>query len=167
MGGSYHGLIIRVTFPADAEAIARIYIESWNAGFGNLLPKREINANDIARWQADLAASYPKHWWVAERDGFIVGFTGIGPSRDPIDPTLGELDTIAVDPKHWRSGVGRALMLHALHYLSVDGYRKAILWTLADYPRGAAFYRSTGWRPNGAVRDDGRHICFTHSLPAE
>jgi GNAT superfamily N-acetyltransferase len=153
--------------PEDAAAIARIYIDSWNAGFGDLMPKRALDAETVRRWRADLAAPLPHRWWTATRDGAVVGFAGIGPSRDPIDSTLGELDTIAVDPKHWRTGVGRALMARALHHLAADGYREAIVWTLASYPRGSGFYESTGWRPSGLLRDGGRQVRYGHPLTGE
>ena len=129
------------------------------------MARRQLDSERIARWQQALASPLPARWWTASQDESIVGFAGIGPSRDPVDSTLGELDTIAVDPSHWRRGVGRALMAHALRYLAADGYREALLWTFAMYPRGAAFYQSMGWKPNGADRDDGRQLCFTHPLP--
>src|SRR5215475_10979069 len=160
-------LRIRDALPEDAAPVSRIYIESWNIGFAELMPRRNLDSEVIARWQADLSAPPPKRWWLAMLDNSVVGFIGIGPSRDPVDPMLGELDTVAVDPPHWRTGVGRALMARALHSLSLDGYREAILWTLAGYSRGAAFYTSTGWRPNGAVRDRGRQVCYTHPLPSQ
>ena len=150
----------------DAPTVARIYIDAWNLGFGDLMPKRALDRETIDRWRVDLTAPVPQRWWAAIREGAMVGFTGIGPSRDPIDASLGELDTIAVDPGHWRTGVGRALMSQALRYLSADGYREAILWTLAAYPRGAGFYESSGWSPSGAVRDAGRQVCYTHPLPS-
>ena len=154
---------IRAAVQEDAEAVTRIYVESWNEGFGDLMRMREVDAKLTSRWREDLIQ--PVHrWWVAERDGAIVGFAGIGPSRDPVDPSLGELDTIAVDPGCWRTGVGRALMSQALRYLSADGYVEAVLWTLARYPRGDGFYRATGWSPNGAVRDGGRQVCYAHPL---
>ena len=167
MGALPGELVIRSVLPADVATIARIYVESANAGFGDLEPRRVLDSERVERWRADLAAPLPHRWWVATRGSAIVGFAGIGPSRDPIDPTLGELDTIAVDPSHWRTGVGRALMSQALHHLSADGYREAVVWTLARYPRGAGFYESTGWTLNGAVRVDGRQVCYTHALPCE
>ncbi len=166
MGAVSSELVIRSALVADVETIARIYVESSNAGFGDLEPKRVLDSGRVERWRVDLAAPLPHRWWVAIRKGTIVGFTGIGPSRDPIDPTLGELDTIAVEQSQWRTGVGRALMSQALEFLSADGYREAILWTLANYPRAAAFYQSTGWRPNGAVREAGRQVCYAHPLPS-
>jgi N-acetylglutamate synthase-like GNAT family acetyltransferase len=77
----------------------------------------------------------PHRWWVAELRGSVVGFVGTGLSRDSI-PNLGELDTIAVDPSCWHTGIGQTLMSVALRYLTADGYREAVLWTLAGYERG-------------------------------
>ena len=85
--------VIRSVLPTDVEAIARIYVESANVGFGDLDPKRVLDSERVERWRSDLAAPLPYRWWVATRNGVIVGFAGIGPSRDPIDPDLGELDT--------------------------------------------------------------------------
>ena len=151
---------------SDTETIARIYIDSWNASFGELLSQadRTVTIELSERWRRDLALPVPHRWWVAETEGVIVGFAGIGPSRDPVDPHLGELDTIAVDTPYWRTGVGRALISQALHYLKVDGYREAILWTVRGYGQAIAFYEAMGWRRDGAVRDAGRQVRFRHDL---
>ena len=34
--------VVRDASPDDAEAIARIYVDSWNAGFGHLMGKKEF-----------------------------------------------------------------------------------------------------------------------------
>lgn len=148
----------------DAQVITRIYVQSWNAGFGELMPPREITPGLVTRWAQDLAQPFPHRWWVAEADGSIQGFAGIGPSRDPVDPSLGELDTIAVDPAWWRAGVGRRLMTTALEHLVSDGYQHGILWTLANYERGQRFYEAMGWRADGGMRDGGRQIRYRHEL---
>ena len=161
--GKGSGVSIRSAVPEDADAVTRIYVESWNGGFVGLMPGREVDTKLTGRWREDLTQSGYR-WWVAERDRVIVGFAGIGPSRDPVEPSLGELDTIAVDPSCWRTGVGHALMSQALRFLSADGYVEAVVWTLARYPQGAGFYRATGWSPNGAVRDGGHQVSYTHPL---
>ena len=148
----------------DAEEITRIYIDSWNVGFGGLMPHRIVTSERIERWRQDIARPVPHRWWVAEQKGIIVGLAGIGPSRDPVDAQLGELDTIAVDPPYWCRGIGKALMSVVLRYLAADGYREAILWTLAQYERGQRFYEAMGWRFDGGVRDEGRQIRYRHSL---
>ena len=146
----------------DAPAIARIYIESWNSGFGDILGERALTDAGIERWERDLADACVA-WTVAEADGEIAGFVGVRPSRDPADPSLGEVDTIAVDPARWRGGIGRMLMSHALDQLR-QRYLGAVLWTVADYSRGYAFYRATGWRLLEQSRADGAEVAFGHSL---
>ena len=159
---------IRPATQADTEVIVRIYIVSWNAGFGSLLSRddRTVTEELTERWRRDLSRPLPYRWWVAEREGTIVVVVGIGPSRDPVDPQLGEVDTIAVDPPHWRMGVGTALMSVAVRHLVADGYNDAILWTVERYERGITFYEAMGWRRDGGVRDGGRQVRFRRGLAA-
>ena len=157
-------LRIRAAERKDAAEVARIYVDSWNLGFGDLMPRREVDPELVARWEKDIVAPMPHRWWVAESGGVIVGFAGIGPSRDPVDPELGELDTIAVDPSKWLRGVGRALMTIAVAYLVRDGYREAVLWTLAGYERGRIFYEKTGWLLDPNIRSEGRQVCYRYRL---
>ena len=146
-------LFIRPASGVDAELVARIYVDSWNASFGGLL---EL----LARWRRALSRPVPHRAWVAERSGSIIGCAEIGPSRDPVDPSIGELDSIFVDEPHWRTGVGSALIAVAHRHLVQDRYRTAILWTVAGYRQGMAFYEAMGWRRDDGIRDQGRHIRF-------
>ena len=144
--------------------MVQIYVDSWNQGFGSLMQEIRADPERMLRWRNDLQEPPPARWAVAERRDQIVGFVGVCPSRDPIDPALGEVDTIAVLPAAWRTGVGTALMERALHWLRTDGYRSALLWTLARYPRGAAFYEALGWSLHGATRRDGTQVRYDHVL---
>ena len=155
-------IALRPAVTTDAHIVARIYIESWNQGFGHLLGMGELTPERVARWEHDLSDD-GVDWTIAEADGVVVGFVGVGPSRDPVDPMLGELDTIAVDPAHWRVGIGRALMNHALAVLR-SSWCTAILWTPARYERGHAFYRATGWELLHRTRADGQHVAFGRDL---
>ena len=154
---------LREATPADAEAVARVYVASWNEGFADLMPPRVLNPEQVTRWARDLDAG-PVRWRLAESGGSVIGFVGTGPSRDPIEPDLGELDTIAVAPSAWRLGVGRRLMNSAIEILRDADYSQGILWTLADYQQGRNFYEATGWRSSGEARDFGRQIAFRRVL---
>jgi GNAT superfamily N-acetyltransferase len=149
-------LSIRRASVEDAPRVVQIYVDSWNAGFVGLMQRLVVDEARVARWTGDLATG---SWWVAEYDGTLAGLVGVGPSRDPIDPRLGELDTIAVDPAYWRAGVGTALMQTALEALAAD-YPEAIVWTLANYDQGQRFYEATGWTADGRTRDRGRQVSY-------
>jgi GNAT superfamily N-acetyltransferase len=155
--------IIRPATAADAQRVATIYIESWNAGFGGLAPTRGLGEEQVGRWVRELTGG-SRQWSVALVDRMIVGFAGVGPSRDPVDAMLGELDTIGVAPDHWRRGVGTTLMAPALAALKRAGYREAIVWTWAGYARGRGFYERTGWNSDGGHRDERRQISFRQCL---
>lgn len=146
----------------DAESAAQIYIDSWNEGFGQLLGVREITSGLVERWRADLVSG-EVDWTVAELEGVVVGIVGVCESRDPIDADLGELDTIAVDPSRWRTGIGRRLMRHALDVLG-ESWSTAILWTPADYERGHRFYEATGWTALGWSRRGATEVAFGRDL---
>lgn len=155
-------LVIRPASGVDAEFVARIYVDSWNASFGGLLSRKDrtVTPELLARWRRALSRPVPHRTWVAERSGSIIGCAEIGPSRDPMDPSIGELYSIFVDEPCWRTGVGSALIAVAHRHLVQDRYRTAILWTVAGYRQGMAFYEAMGWRRNGAIRDQGRQIRF-------
>ena len=157
-------LKIRPANVDDASDVARIYVESWNTGFGDLMPQKTFNERQIERSQRELSKPWPYRWWVAQIENSSVGYTGISPSRDPVEPGLGEIDTIGVESYHWRKGIGRELMKVALQYLESDGYREAIVWTLANYERGQRFYEAMGWRADGGIRDENRQVRYRISF---
>lgn len=154
---------MRRAVAADAAAVAQVYVASWNSGFAQLMPARVLDSAQVARWARDLRDPQVR-WWVAQSGTAVVGFVGTGPSRDPVDPDLGELDTIAVAPTAWRRGLGRRLMRVGLDDLFRAGHGESILWTLADYEPGRSFYEATGWRRSGEMRHSGRQIAFRRSL---
>ena len=160
-------LTLRPAGADDAEDVGRIYIDSWNDGFGHLLGYRDHDPERTERWRHDLVGTDlmddAVRWTVAEVDGEIAGFVGVGASRDPIDERIGELHAIAVNPGHWRRGVGSALMSRATEQLAAD-WDRAILWTPANYDRGHGFYRFMGWQPVGWSRALGSEVAFARMV---
>ena len=154
-------LIIHDATPHDAPVIARIDADSWNAGFGDLMPVRPFDFDRVECWRLDLDAPLPYRWWVAELGGIVVGFAGIGPSRTPSDPELGEIDTIAIDPAHWRQGLGRTLMAVAVEnleaLLSVKGV-DMVQFGPADYSMSLGI---PGQRSDPRVKEAERHVIDT------
>ena len=52
---------IRTAVPDDAEGVTRIYVESWNEGFGDLMRRREVDTKLTSRWREDLIQ--PRQRW--------------------------------------------------------------------------------------------------------
>jgi RimJ/RimL family protein N-acetyltransferase len=134
-------VLIRAGTPDDADATARVHVESWAAAYTLHGPTFEQ--------RLDLHTRFPPSF-VAEADGEIAGFVGVGPSRDA--DADGELYTIYVHPQHWGRGVGRELIGAGEKRMRELGYRRVILWVLDGNERAQRFYESAGWIADGERR---------------
>jgi GNAT superfamily N-acetyltransferase len=90
----------------------------------------------------------------------IIGFAAFGPERgeedrpdqspsDPPDLDRAELYALYVLPRHWSSGVGRALVDRALALAAEAGYADISLWVLEGNERGRLFYEQAGFAGTG------------------
>jgi GNAT superfamily N-acetyltransferase len=139
--------VIRPGTPDDAEAVARVHVQTWQAAYAHALPRERLAALSVEE-RAEMWRGQPP--LVAEIDGEIVGFASVGPSRDE---DAGELYAIYVHPDKWGTGVGRALIEAGEERLRELGHEHALLWVLDDNPRARRFYEVAGWSPDGTARD--------------
>ena len=87
-------------------------------------------------------------WVATAADGTVAGMVALGPSQEP--NTI-DLDKLFVEPRRIRTGVGRALMAHALGEARRRGAGR--LTILAD-PYAAGFYERNGARLIGQAPSD-------------
>jgi GNAT superfamily N-acetyltransferase len=148
---------VRKGTATDAPAVGAIQERGWQLAYRHVFPVSELDRGgfiQVERWRARLAEP-PRGWstFVAERDGVVVGFASVGPSRDAHG--LGELYAIYVDPEQWSTGAGRALLERCEEELFAE-YDEATLWVLEDNPRARVFYERAGWAPDGARKAEER-----------
>jgi GNAT superfamily N-acetyltransferase len=141
----------------DAEAIAYVQERSWQAAYRHIFPVEELDRGGFirtGRWR-DRLARPPAGWTtlVAEGDREVIGFAAVGPSRD--ESGTGELYAIYVDPEHWSTGAGRALIERSELELRSE-YVEATLWVLEHNPRARFFYERAGWAADGGRKSEER-----------
>ncbi|HEU5280162.1 MAG TPA: GNAT family N-acetyltransferase [Gaiellaceae bacterium] len=139
--------MIRSGTADDADAVARVQVETWQAAYAHALPSEQLQSLSVDRWAEQWRRHPP---FVAEVDGDVVGFVSVGASRDA--DAEGELYAIYVLPGHWGTGLGRKLIEAGEKELRRLGYRDVVLWVLADNPRARRFYELAGWSPDGETR---------------
>jgi GNAT superfamily N-acetyltransferase len=139
--------VIRPGTPADAEAVARVQVRSWQAAYAHALPRNRLLALSVEE-RAEAPRRHPPI--VAELDGEVVGYVAVGRTYD--EEGDGELYAIYVHPDHWGTGVGRALIEAGEERLRELGHRDAHLWVLDDNPRARRFYEAAGWTNDGTER---------------
>jgi mycothiol synthase len=108
---------------------------------------------DQGNWaMADLDNRMSEPWF--DHEGFflavdkekILGFCWTKIHRDLVnqDP-VGELYVVGVDPDHTHKGIGRAVSIAALNYLTNKGLKHSMLYADADNQNGLALYASLGF----------------------
>lgn len=112
-------------------------------------------------WAAPQLAVRLAEPWV-DLDGFLLHPDGPPGTRidgfcwtkvhDELDPTVGEIFIIAIDPDHTGRGLGRALVLRGLDWLHRHGCSVGMLYTEADNVPAMGLYRSLGFDVHHEVR---------------
>lgn len=151
---------IRREEPDDAEAVARVHVHSWQAGYAGIMPDEVLRRLNPAAWaqrRRDLRTADPEHPFttlLAEADGALAGFATFGPYRNnqdraDLDPTYGEILAMYLEPDWWGTGAGRALLAASRAGLAERGWTEYRLWVLADNVRARRFYERAGLSPDG------------------
>jgi ribosomal protein S18 acetylase RimI-like enzyme len=145
-------LEIRTPVAHDAEGLGRVHVRAWQAAYsGGLMPDDYLNSLSVAErssmWRTSLNTQpRPRSSrLIATVDAEVVGFALTGTAGDDDKPDLGELYAINVDPGHWGTGTGAALIEAAVAALRRSGFVSAVLWVHPDNSRARAFYESRGW----------------------
>lgn len=148
---------VRLAWPDDAAALARIQVATWLTD--DRLPAGVEPPDPAAhaeRWRATLTRSPQAGFRVlvalerARICGFAVVHPAVDPDADPISD--GELGELAIDPDHRGSGHGSRLAAAAVETLAADGAHRVVWWVGSTDDRLRAFAMSCGWSPDGAHR---------------
>lgn len=149
-------MLLREAEPADAMAVARVHVRSWQAAYRTLIPDDYLDQlcpeDRAKKYNFGSFDPLQPQTIVATEDGVITGFATTAPAHQPDMPDYGELCALYVDPEGWGRGIGVALVSAARARLMDLGFRNAILWVLAGNVRAERFYRTDQWSPDGARR---------------
>lgn len=143
-------LVVRAADAGDAEAIARIY----NQGIG----ERVATFQTETQHAPEIASTIERGAvLVAERDGNLIGWSGVSPYDDVHEyySGVGEA-TLYVDREARRGGVGRALLAGLAAEAERRGYYKLVGKIFSSNQPSIALVRSCGWREVGVHRRHGR-----------
>ncbi|MGV9481035.1 N-acetyltransferase family protein [Gordonia aichiensis] len=145
---------IRAAGADDALAIAVAHVRSWRSAYRGLIAQEVLDALDpqerAARYVFDRSLPDGPYTLIAEAAGTVLAHVTVGRSSE--DPSLGEVWSLYVDPGHWRSGTGRALLRAGSSALAAAGFDAAVLWVLEGNTKASSFYEADGWRADGRRR---------------
>lgn len=151
---------VRAATVADSAAIAGVHVRSWRDAYPGIVPDEVLAGLDVDTRARDhaarIAGAEPNGWatLVATDGDDVVGFAQCGPyriDRHTVEPGVGEVYAIYVDPPALGTGVGAALMSASLGWAAGRTFSGVRLWVLRDNTRARAFYERFGFTPDGAT----------------
>jgi len=136
----------------DAEAIARIHVETWRSTYAGLLPDNLLVGMSFEKqtkmWQRMLSGGETAI--VAEDPRYgVIGFGSYGPNRSVRSKFSGEVYTLYLLPDFQGLSIGQGLLRALFGALAREGHETAVIWVLASNP-SRFFYEAMGGKPTAA-----------------
>ena len=144
-------IVIRRARVGDAEAIARVRVDSWRETYRGMIPQAYLDAMKLeqsrALWEKVLTAgSTAVSVFVAECGAEIVGFGSGNMLAEPKHGFDAELSAVYVRREFQHAGIGRRLVAETAVALSQRdrGASGLIVWVIAGNKRARAFFERMG-----------------------
>jgi ribosomal protein S18 acetylase RimI-like enzyme len=138
---------LRQAVAADAPAIGAVFDAAVRDGWTFLGERAQRPMFSAPYWDQLVADHAPPRALIVATDGAgsVVGFAAV-------QPEVGEMFLLFVDPSHAGRGIGRMLLDAAHDALRAAGLTEAFLFTEERNARARAVYAAAGYRPDGTVR---------------
>ena len=140
-------IVTRQVAAGDIPRLGELHSAVWRELYSDVLSPAVLASLDPATmselWGRFISRGENYIQYVAEVDGQIVGFAGVGPGREPGYELGRELYFIYVAPEHRRSSIGKTL----LRFADAD-----YLWVAEENRATQAFYRKQKFFPDSVRR---------------
>jgi len=142
-------MIIRLAGEEDAEAIARVHVDSWRSSYKGIIAADYLASLSLdrraERWREVLEKQDAKNCtFVAEnKDEQIVGFASGGPQRDSTINYEAELYAIYLLESAQRQELGGGLLKAIAGHLFRSGFKDMLVLVLEENP-SRKFYEAQG-----------------------
>lgn len=155
-------IVIADAVPDDAPAVAAVHLATWRHAYRGQLPDAFLDGLSLESWtesrrrmlEQPTDGTRTRTLRVA---GELAGFAAFGPARDAdLPPEAGEVYAIYLHPSYWDRRLGLRLFEDAVELLVSGGREPCVLWVLETNARARRFYERSGWRPDGARKDEQR-----------
>ena len=152
MMSSIKEISLRRATVTDAEAIAAVRVEAWQATYRGMIPDTyldEMRVEDsFLHWkqilQALPTAGDRVCVYVAESEGHVIGFASGMLLPEAKFGMQAELTAIYLRPAWQRSGIGRRMVQKVARTLQAQGAESLLVWVISGNSIARNFYDELG-----------------------
>ncbi len=130
-------MVIRPTQKADAHAMSRIYVQTWQNTYLGVLPYEYLSTMSVAKHQQAFLNELKSKQvisFVAEDSNRVIGFITGGHERKGDGLYSGEIFTLYVLKDHQRRGIGAKLVSALTDRFYQSGIYSMLVWVLKENP---------------------------------
>ncbi len=136
----------------DAQAIAAVRVESWQATYRGMIPDNYLDGmrveDSMLQWRQILQAMSQAQdricVYVAESEGHIIGFASGMMLPEPKLGMQAELTAVYLRPAWQRSGIGRRMVQKVARTLQAQGAESLLVWVISGNDIARNFYEELG-----------------------
>ena len=153
-------LNVRRATVVDAEGIATVRVQTWQAAYRGLVPDSYLDGmsldDNIMRATAWFDAEALGTHWVCTIDNEVVGWAcAFMRARDAdLCESVAELVACYAMQRVWGFGVGFEMWKTVVAELRNRGAHAVALWVLAKNDRAIQFYERQGFQADGATKTE-------------
>ncbi len=131
---------IRLMKLRDVEAVCRVYVQSWQNAYKNIVPQAYLDSLSEKRWSENLLAE-GRYSLVMTEENAVIGTCAYAKS----DGACGEIISLYFLPQYCGKGYGAVLLQAAKDKLKAMGCREIFLWVFEENFRARRFYEKNGF----------------------
>jgi GNAT superfamily N-acetyltransferase len=151
-----NGFEIRDATVADADALAEIHVEAWEAAYRGILPDELIESRDLEFRKRNWSERLPnlpddEFVRVGVLDGRVVAFSnGAHAEGEPEDTAIGRLLYMRNEVKG--RGIGTHMRADILEQIKQRGFNRVIYWIVKGNEEAERFYADPRFKRTGVER---------------
>lgn len=162
-------MIIRKANFKDAQAIAKVHVDTWRTTYEGIIPTEFLNKLDYSErknsWENNIMRTENVVFVVENEEGQIIGFADTSRRENNLELNSTDLTSLYLLEAYQGKGIGKLLMKTLFEHYKNQGYDKIYVDVLADNNTryfyeylDAEFFKNIKIKIGGKILDESTYV---------
>lgn len=162
-------MIIRKANFKDAQAIAKVHVDTWRTTYEGIIPTEFLNKLNYSErkniWENNIMRTENVVFVVENEEGQIIGFADTSRRENNLELNSIDLTSLYLLEAYQGKGIGKLLMKTLFEHYKNQGYDKIYVDVLADNNTryfyeylGAKFFKKINIKIGGKILDEATYV---------